>query len=103
MAEAQITRGEIILRRSADERKPLIQRLNRIEGQLRGIRMMIEDDRHCADEIVQIKAALAALREVAMLIGEQHVTYAARTLREGVDPEPVIGDIMRVLREATRI
>ena len=44
-----------------EEKQALIKRLNRIEGQIRGIRSMVENDRYCADVITQVAAANAAL------------------------------------------
>ena len=46
--------------RSADEQKKLINRLNRIEGQIRGIRGMIERDAYCTDILIQSSAVTAA-------------------------------------------
>lgn len=47
--------------REDDEKQALINRLNRIEGQIRGIKVMVENDRYCADIITQVAAANAAL------------------------------------------
>ncbi|MBE6774404.1 MAG: metal-sensing transcriptional repressor [Ruminococcaceae bacterium] len=47
--------------RDEEEKQALIKRLNRIEGQIRGIRSMVENDRYCADVITQVAAANAAL------------------------------------------
>jgi DNA-binding FrmR family transcriptional regulator len=48
-------------------------RLGRIEGQIRGIRKMIGEDRYCMDIIAQLAAATAALRGVEDLVMEQHL------------------------------
>lgn len=47
--------------RGADEKKDLITRLNRIEGQVRGIRTMVEEDRYCVDIVTQVSAIQSAL------------------------------------------
>jgi DNA-binding FrmR family transcriptional regulator len=52
--------------RTVDEKKQLLQRLNRIEGQVGGLRDMIENDRYSGDEIQQASAITAAVREVAL-------------------------------------
>ncbi|WP_246692976.1 metal-sensitive transcriptional regulator [Methylobacterium sp. WL64] len=57
-------------------------RLSRIEGQIRGLRSMIEEDRYCLDEIQQITATTAALREVALMIIAEHVTVGAEIATE---------------------
>lgn len=50
----------------------LIRRLNRIEGQVRGILRMIEDDRHCVDILTQVAAAKSALDAVALQLLHHH-------------------------------
>lgn len=47
--------------RGADEKKDLVTRLNRIEGQVRGIRTMVEEDRYCVDIVTQVSAIQSAL------------------------------------------
>lgn len=51
----------------------LVTRLNRIEGQVRGIKGMIEKDAYCNDILVQISAAQAALDSVSKLVLENHI------------------------------
>lgn len=51
----------------------LIKRLNRIEGQVKGIQKMIDDDRYCIDILVQISAAKAAIDKVGKIIFENHI------------------------------
>ena len=102
MADSEIVDGRIILRRTDEERKPILERLSRIEGQVRGLRAMIEQDRHCLDEIQQISAARAGLREVALLIIGQHVEQGIRHALDEHEREPSLADVMRVLREAMR-
>jgi DNA-binding FrmR family transcriptional regulator len=61
-------------------------RMRRIEGQVRGIAQMIEDDRYCIDVLTQIAAATSALRAVALQLTEDHlghcVIQAARSSTE---------------------
>ena len=47
--------------RTAKEEKDLISRLNRIEGQVRGVKAMVQDDRYCTDILVQVSAIQSAL------------------------------------------
>lgn len=108
MPDVSVQDGKVLLRRRPDERKPIVQRLNRIEGQLRGVRLMIEEDRHCSEEILQLKAAIAALREVATIILEQHVEATAGVVvstsssPEG-DRDTALRDMLRVLRDGTKL
>jgi DNA-binding FrmR family transcriptional regulator len=92
--------GRVCLARTDAERAPLVRRLGRIEGQVRGLRAMVEADRHCLDEIQQIRAATAALREVGLLIIGQHVTVGLDLALHAADRAAVLADLERVLRAA---
>jgi DNA-binding FrmR family transcriptional regulator len=59
----------------ADDKVGLTRRLRRIEGQVRGIEQMVEDDRYCIDVLTQISAAQAALDKVALKLMEQHAAH----------------------------
>ena len=72
--------------RSADEQKKLINRLNRIEGQIRGIRGMIERDAYCADVLTQSAAAAAALSAFNREVLSRHISNCVvRDIRNGDD------------------
>lgn len=68
-------------------KKNLITRLNRIEGQIRGIKGLIEKDTYCDDVITQISATQSALNSVGKLLLEGHIkTCVVERIGEG-DPE----------------
>lgn len=70
--------------RSADERKKLINRLNRIEGQIRGIKGMIENDQYCTDILVQSAAVNAAVNAFNRELISSHIKgCVTRDLKEG--------------------
>ncbi len=70
--------------RSTEEQKKLINRLNRIEGQIRGIRGMIERDAYCADILTQSAAAAAALNAFNKEVLARHIaTCVVRDIRNG--------------------
>jgi CsoR family transcriptional regulator, copper-sensing transcriptional repressor len=54
-----------------------LRRLGRIEGQIRGIQRMIEDDRYCADILTQVSSAQEALRAVARALMRNHLSHCA--------------------------
>jgi DNA-binding FrmR family transcriptional regulator len=54
-----------------------LRRLSRIEGQVRGIQRMVEEDRYCADILMQISSAQEALRAVARSLMRNHLTHCA--------------------------
>ncbi|MGB8647606.1 MAG: metal-sensitive transcriptional regulator [Anaerolineae bacterium] len=55
-----------------DPRQDLIRRLKRIEGQVRGIQRMVEQDRACGDILAQLSAVNEAVRRVSVLLAEQY-------------------------------
>jgi DNA-binding FrmR family transcriptional regulator len=64
------------------------KRLRRIEGQIRGLQKMVEEDRYCADIIVQIASAQEALRGVARSLMKNHLHHcAAKALASGKTKE----------------
>jgi len=68
----------------AKDREALQGRLRRIEGQVRGIQRMVDDDRYCIDVLTQINAARAALEGVALLLLRDHTEHCvADAIRAG--------------------
>ena len=100
MTSGTFINGRVCLARTDEERAPLIRRLGRIEGQVRGLRAMVEADRHCLDEIQQIRAVTAALREVGLLIMGQHVAAGLDLALREPDRAAVLEDLERVVRAA---
>lgn len=65
-----------------------LRRLSRIEGQLRGIQRMVEDDRYCTDILMQVTSAQEALRAVARSLMRNHLTHcAAHAIKSGSEAE----------------
>ena len=83
--------------RSADEHKRLLNRLSRIEGQIRGIRGMVENDVYCTDIIVQIAAANAALNAFNRELLSTHIrTCVAEDIKAGNDE--TLDDLLNTLQ-----
>ena len=57
------------------EKDQVRKRLRRIEGQVRGIQRMVEDDRYCIDILGQVSAATSALQSVALLLVDEHLAH----------------------------
>lgn len=84
--------------RSEDERKKLIHRLNRIEGQIRGIRGMIEKDAYCTDVLMQSAAVNAAVNAFNKELLANHIrNCVARDIRQGNDE--VIDELVTTLQK----
>ena len=87
--------------RSEEEYKSLIHRLNRIEGQIRGIRSMVEKSAYCPDILIQAAAAGAALDAFSRDLLSQHVrTCVARDLRQG--KEETVDELVATLQKMMR-
>jgi DNA-binding FrmR family transcriptional regulator len=68
----------------AKDKEALTRRLHRIEGQVRGIERMVEEDRYCIDILTQIAAVRTALEQVGAKLLEDHVTHCvAEALASG--------------------
>ena len=84
--------------RTDDEKKKLINRLNRIEGQIRGIRKMVEEDTYCTDILVQSAAVSAAVNAFNKELLASHIKgCVARDIREGKDE--VIDELVSTLQK----
>ena len=84
--------------RSEKEYKDLLNRLSRIEGQVRGIRRMVENDAYCPDILVQVSAVNAALNSFNKVLLSEHIrTCVSEDIREGKDE--TIDELVTVLRK----
>ncbi|MGD9982024.1 MAG: metal-sensitive transcriptional regulator [Hyphomonadaceae bacterium] len=75
--------------------------LKRIEGQVRGVQKMIEEDRYCIDVVTQIEAVRAALARVESDLLRQHLQHCvhrAMTSREPGEQDRVIEELVQVFR-----
>jgi DNA-binding FrmR family transcriptional regulator len=81
------------------DKDALINRLHRIEGQVRGIERMVDDDRYCIDIITQISAVTTALDAVAFKILDEHVNHCVACALASGD-EDVAAEKSRELLEA---
>ncbi len=62
----------------ASDRDAVLQRLRRIEGQVRGLQRMVADDVYCIDVLTQVSAATKALESVALILLEDHLGHCVR-------------------------
>lgn len=68
------------------DKEALVKRLKRVEGQVRGLQRMVEDDVYCIDVLTQVSATTKALQSVALLLLEDHLGHCvAHALVEGGD------------------
>ncbi len=84
--------------RSEKEYKDLIHRLNRIEGQVRGIKGMVEKDAYCTDILVQVAAVNAALNSFNRVLLANHIkTCVIRDIKEG--KEETVDELLVTLQK----
>ena len=88
-----------------DIKKACAKRLNRIEGQVRGIARMVEDDRYCIDIVTQIAAVRAALRRLEEEVLRDHVAHCVEhAISSGnkADQRQKITELMAVIGRSDR-
>ena len=87
--------------RTEKEYKNLIHRLNRIEGQVRGIKKMVENDAYCTDILIQVSAVNAGLSSFNKILLGNHIrTCVAEDIREG--KEETIDELVATLQKLMR-
>jgi len=87
--------------RSEKEYKDLCNRLSRIEGQIRGIRGMVERDAYCTDILTQVAAASAALNGFCKALLANHIrTCVAQDIRDGRDEtiDELVDTLQRLMK-----
>lgn len=84
--------------RSEEEYKSLINRLSRIEGQIRGIKRMVEENAYCIDILIQVAAANAALNSFNKVLLSEHIrTCVANDIKEG--REETVEELVETLQK----
>ena len=80
---------------SKKSKESIIKRLNRVEGQVRGIQKMVEEDRYCVDVLVQIAAIRSAIDKVGSIILENHVRgCVANSIKNEEQTDIMIDELM---------
>jgi len=87
--------------RSGQEYKSLINRLNRIEGQVRGVKSMVEKDAYCTDILVQVAAVNAALNSFSKELLASHIrSCVVNDIRDG--KEETIDELVATIQKLMR-
>ena len=87
------------MRGYTQDKDTYLKRLRRIEGQVRGLQKMVDEQRYCADVLVQIASVQEALRGVGRLLLQNHLTHCAATaIRSGdpVEAERVVAELVEL-------
>jgi CsoR family transcriptional regulator, copper-sensing transcriptional repressor len=84
------------------DKEDLLKRLRRMEGQVRGLQQMVEDDRYCLDIVQQIQALTAAAREVSLLVLGDHLKGCVVAATNDDEKDAALKEMMTVLGKALR-
>ena len=87
--------------RSIDEKKSLLNRLSRIEGQIRGLKAMVEEDKYCGDILIQSSAVMSAISAFSREILDTHVK---RCVVQGVQDgkEEIVDELIGLVHKFMR-
>jgi DNA-binding FrmR family transcriptional regulator len=89
--------------KSSDKEK-LRMRLRRIEGQVRGVQRMIEEEAYCVDVLTQISSYIAASEKVAALVLKDHMDHCVRAaLEEGADAEEKVRELQEAVERFIKL
>ena len=80
----------------------LLKRLNRIEGQARGVAKMVEEDRYCVDILTQIAAIQSALDGLAMQLLASHTNGCVRSAIKSGDGDAAVDELMSLVKRFAR-
>ncbi|HHW98992.1 MAG TPA: metal-sensitive transcriptional regulator [Firmicutes bacterium] len=81
------------------DKQSLLRRLKRVEGQIRGIQRMLEEDRYCVDILIQIAAVRAALDKVGLALIEDHTRGCVRNALANNQGDEAIDELMDVIAQ----
>jgi DNA-binding FrmR family transcriptional regulator len=82
------------------DRRLLLNRLRRIEGQVRGIQRLVEEEAYCLDVLQQVEAMTAAADQVSMLLLEDHISGCLAHAIDSGQGGPYVDEVMTVVRRA---
>jgi DNA-binding FrmR family transcriptional regulator len=85
--------------RNLTEERDLLKRLNRIEGQVRGVKAMVEDERYCVDILNQVSAVQAALNSFARVLLSNHIKTCVVDDIEAGNGEAAVDELCRTIQK----
>ena len=81
-----------------ESKEDILKRLRRIEGQVKGIQKMIEEDKNCADILTQVAAVRAAINRAGSLILEKHSMMCIENAASSEDKKQVLTELTRTMQ-----
>ena len=92
-------RAERHKHRNLTEEKDLLKRLNRIEGQVRGVKAMVEDERYCVDILNQVSAVQAALNSFSKVLLSNHIKTCVVDDIEAGNGEEAVEELCKTIQK----
>lgn len=83
-------------------KQQLLNRLKRIEGQVRGVHQMVENDRYCVDILHQVSAIQSAMNKVSLALLEDHTHHCVAKAIKDNKGEEAINELMDVMKTMTK-
>ncbi len=88
----------------AKDKQLLENRLNRIEGQVRGVRRMVDEEAYCVDVLTQIASVVSALEKVGTILLKDHVEHCVReSIEKGEDADAKIEELTDAVERFLRV
>ena len=84
------------------EKNDVLKRLRRVEGQIKGIQKMVDEEQFCGDILVQISAARAALNSAGGLIIENYMKNCIKNYSEGISNEDDLDKLVDIMLKYTK-
>jgi DNA-binding FrmR family transcriptional regulator len=82
----------------AQDKTQLLTRLRRIEGQVRGLQKMIDEEKYCVDVLTQVSSVMAALQKVGVIVLEHHIQGCVRNaILEGEGEDRAVRELIEVV------
>jgi CsoR family transcriptional regulator, copper-sensing transcriptional repressor len=91
-----------LVAREGVDKQDLARRVNRIEGQVRGVGNMIEDDRYCIDVLTQVSAVQSALDALALQLLQHHLRHCVQHAVKSGDGDHAMAEALAVIRKFAR-
>ena len=84
------------------EKQAILTRLRRIEGQIRGLHRLVDEEQYCIDILTQVSAATKALEGVALVLLEQHLEHCLTRAPDPVDAQQKLNEASAAIRRLVR-
>lgn len=86
----------------SDDKTAVLKRLKRVEGQVRGLTRMVENDTYCIDVLTQVSATTKALEAVALKLLDEHLTHCVVDAARAGDPDEKVAEASAAIARLVR-